>query len=79
MNLYSLATEFENLTKSWKDKIPGGLSDKKKPEDFNQASLLKGQKIESEHTSDPHMQIEIAMDHLTEDPEYYEKLETIED
>jgi hypothetical protein len=78
MRLFTLATLFELETLSWKDKIPGGLADKRDPSEFDRLSLLKGQKIESEHTKDPHMQIEIAMDHLTEDPEYYDKLEAIE-
>ena len=63
---------------AWKDKLPGGLSDKKKPEDFDPAALHKGRKVESEHTKDKHLQTEISMDHLTEDPKYYEKLERVE-
>jgi len=62
----------------WKDKIPGGLGDKKTPKDFDPDALAKGQKIEMEHTSDPDMAKEIAIDHLTEDKKYYDKLETIE-
>lgn len=60
------------------DQIPGGLADKKKPDDFDAAQLKKGVKVEMEHTSDKKMAQEIAMDHLTEDPRYYDKLETIE-
>ena len=33
------------------DAIPGGLADKKKPEDFDPAQLAKGIKVEMEHTS----------------------------
>jgi len=62
----------------WKDKIPGGLGDKKKPSDFDQTQLAKGKKVEREHTDDPYMAEEIAMDHLTEDPDYYKKLEKME-
>jgi hypothetical protein len=61
------------------EKIPGGLSDGKNPEDFDPKSLAEGTKVEMEHTSDPEIAKEIAMDHLTEDPRYYEKLKTIED
>jgi len=61
-----------------KDRIPGGLSDKKKPSDFDSKKLAAGTKVESEHTSDPGIAEEIAMDHLTEDPNYYEKLKTVE-
>lgn len=61
-----------------KDKIPGGLADKKSPEDFDKAQLEKGIKVELEHTNDKSVAKEIAMDHLTEDPKYYDKLEKIE-
>jgi len=62
----------------YKDKIPGGLADKKKPKDFDSEQLKKGIKVELEHTSDYAIAREIAMDHLTEDPLYYKKLKTIE-
>jgi hypothetical protein len=61
------------------EKIPGGLSDGKNPEDFDQKALAEGMKIEMEHTSDKEIAKEIAMDHLTEDPDYYKKLKAIED
>jgi hypothetical protein len=60
------------------DKIPGGLADKKNPSDFDSESLAEGVKVESEHTSDPKIAEEIAMDHLTEDSQYYKKLKNIE-
>lgn len=60
------------------DKIPGGLADNKKPADFDKKSLAAGIKVEMEHTSDRKIATEIAMDHLTEDPDYYKKLKTIE-
>ena len=63
---------------SAKDKIPGGLGDKKKPSDFDPKQIEKGVKVEMEHTDDKSLAREIAMDHLTEDPKYYDKLETIE-
>jgi hypothetical protein len=40
--------------------------------------LKKGIKIEKEHTSDLNVAKEIALDHLKEFPDYYDKLETIE-
>ncbi|NIT79606.1 MAG: hypothetical protein GWN58_33150 [Anaerolineae bacterium] len=61
-----------------KDKLPGGLGDKKTDEDFSKEQLDMGQKVEMEHTTDPEVAREIARDHLTEDPEYYTKLKTIE-
>ena len=60
------------------DKIPGGLADKKSKKDFDQKQLKVGIKIESEHTSDPAIAEEIAMDHLTEDKDYYKKLQELE-
>lgn len=61
-----------------KDLIPGGLADKKKPEDFDPEDLKAGVKVEREHTSNPAIATEIAMDHLTEDPKYYKKLKRME-
>ena len=60
------------------DKIPGGLAAGKTPKDFDAKALAEGTKAEMEHTSDKDTATEIAMDHLTEDPQYYKKLKTIE-
>lgn len=60
------------------DKIHGGLADSKTPKDFDRAALAQGQKVEMEHTDDPAKAREIAMDHLTEDPDYYTKLARME-
>lgn len=60
------------------DQIPGGLADTKTAKDFNPAALKKGIAVELEHTTDAKIAKEIAMDHLTEDPKYYDKLEKIE-
>jgi hypothetical protein len=61
-----------------KDKLKGGLADKKQPMNFNQKALKQGMKVESEHTSDKHIAMEIAMDHLAEDTQYYRKLTKME-
>lgn len=61
-----------------KGAIPGGLAEGKKPSEFPKFKLAQGKRVEMEHTSDPKVAEEIAMDHLTEDPKYYEKLKTIE-
>ena len=45
---------------------------------FLKKQLDKGIKVEKEHTKDEFMAKEIAMDHLSEDPKYYEKLSKIE-
>ena len=61
----------------WIDHIPGGLADHANPLQFSPAALNKGIRVELEHTQDPEIAMEIAMDHLMEDPDYYEKLEEI--
>jgi hypothetical protein len=66
------------VAKQWVDQIPGGLSDKKQPSDFDAEQLAKGIKVELEHTDNVLIAIEIAMDHLSEDSKYYDKLEKIE-
>lgn len=63
---------------SFRDRIPGGLADKRKPGSFDPKALAKGIRVELEHTKNPNIAREIAMDHLTEDPHYYDKLEKIE-
>lgn len=58
--------------------IQGGLGDSSTPQDFDYDQLKDGTKIEFEHADDIKIAMEIACDHLTEDPHYYEKLATIE-
>jgi hypothetical protein len=60
------------------EKLEGGKGDKKLDSDFDPDELAKGVKVESEHTNDKEVKKEIAKDHLTEDDEYYDKLEKIE-
>jgi uncharacterized protein YycO len=64
--------------KNWHDHLPGGLADNKKPNDFDAKALAQGKAVEGEHTSRPEIAQEIAMDHLTEDPHYYTKLQKME-
>ncbi len=59
------------------DKIKGGLADNVPDGKFNLVSLLKGIKVEMEHTSDKEVAKEIAKDHLSEDPLYYQKLKSL--
>jgi len=71
-----------------KDKISGGLGDGMSLSDIAdkhdvphqqiKAEFKKGIKVEMEHTSDPSVAAEIALDHLVEDPEYYTKLNKME-
>lgn len=69
--------------------IPGGLSDHKTVKDIAKkydvsvdtvlSKIKKGIKVELEHTNDRKIATEIAMDHLMEMLDYYDKLETIEE
>lgn len=59
----------------WKDKLPGGKADGKKPSDYNKNSVEEGKEIEYEHTDDPDIAREIAMDHLEEHEMYYDNKE----
>ena len=59
------------LAHKWHDHIAGGLADKRSPADFPRDQLLKGMVVEMEHTNDPSVACEIAMDHLVEDEHYY--------
>jgi len=61
-----------------KDILPGGKADNKDPKDFDPKAVSKGEKVEREHVKNKEVQREIARDHLTEDPKYYDKLEKIE-
>jgi len=56
------------------DQLSGGRADKRLPGDFDPLELAKGIEVELEHTSDRALAREIAMDHLVEDPHYYDKL-----
>lgn len=67
------------IAQELKDQIPGGLADKSKKKDFDKDQLLKGLKVELEHTDDPKIALEIAMDHLVEHPKYYDHLAEMED
>ena len=68
--------------------LSGGISDNKSIEDIAKkhkknvsdikSQLNKGIKVEMEHTNSKAKAKEIAMDHILEDPNYYDKLQKIE-
>jgi len=60
-----------------REKLVGGFGDGKDIEQFIPDQVIKGIKVEMEHTQDVKSVLEIVMDHLTEDPRYYDKLESI--
>lgn len=68
------------------DLIAGGVARGRNWRDFDRRALAQGIKVEMEHTGGKgvnqglarEIAREIAMDHLTEDPRYYDKLELME-
>lgn len=60
------------------NRIPGGKAQSTTPTYFNQDQLGMGVDVEMEHTVDPSIAQEIAMDHLMESPEYYTHLKEME-
>lgn len=60
------------------DHLSGGKADGRRPEEFDAKALAEGEKHEREHTQNPALAREIAMDHLAEDPRYYQKLRKVE-
>ena len=61
------------------EEVLKGLAFGMNPEDFDQKQLRKGTRVELEHTTDPLVAQRIAMDHLTEYPDYYVELEQMEE
>lgn len=53
------------------DRLPGGAADDRLPSDFDANMLAFGSDDEMEHTDNPEIAEEIAMDHLADDPGYY--------
>lgn len=58
--------------------IPGGRGAGKSLDAFDPRELAAGAKVEMEHTTDPAIAREIATDHLTEMPDYYDRLKKME-
>lgn len=54
-------------------------AEKKEEEGGMDEQLKKGIEVEMEHTDDPEEAKKIAMDHLSEDPQYYSKLDEVEE
>lgn len=60
------------------DMIPGGKADDADIATYDPQQILKGMEIEMEHTNDPKVALEIAMDHLEEFGDYYTRLDSME-
>ena len=61
------------------DMLQGGIGDDKSPKDFDYDQVLMGLEVEKEHSDNPIVALEIVLDHLTEDPQYYSTGENPED
>jgi hypothetical protein len=88
-NLYEIAVQVDNipgglakgktlidLAKKYDEK--GYYDPKQYAQEYIKPKLMQGIKVEMEHTTDVRIATEIAMDHLWEDLEYYDKLAKIE-
>ena len=62
----------------FKDKIPGGMADKKPITNYDLGQLLEGIKFERMHSSDSMLALELAMDHLEHMPDWYSHVMIIE-
>lgn len=56
------------------DLLPGGEGDGLDPAQFDRSEVAMGIHHEMEHTDDPRKALEIAIDHLAENPTYYSDL-----
>lgn len=56
-----------------KTRLPGGLAEDRYP-DIDPEEWVVGTEVELEHTNDIVLAAEIALDHISEDPDYYTKL-----
>lgn len=63
----------------FKDRLPGGYADGRDITRYDLDQLILGIKIELEHTSNRLIALEIATDHLEEIPDYYTRLEEMEE
>ena len=61
-----------------KNYIKGGKGDNLRVKDVSKRELKRGIEVELEHTKSRKIAKEIAMDHLTEIPDYYTRLKKME-
>lgn len=65
-------TDFDN--RKWRNRLVGGKADDKEPSDFNNDDVRIGTAVEREHSNNPDIATEIAIDHISENPFYYDQL-----
>jgi len=71
--LYKFATKFMQIMTEGKSNEEGVTEN-----DFDREQILKGIKVELEHTKCPKIAEKIVLDHLVESPVYYDYLEEME-
>ncbi len=64
--------------KNFSETLKGGRADSKDITKYNLIQLMMGIKVESEHTTNKMVALEVTMDHLEEFPYYYTRLEKME-
>jgi len=79
MNWYKIISAKKKPSGGFRDKLPGGFADGKKPSDFEHSQVERGKDVEFEHTDDADTAREIAMDHLEEHKDYYSGLKHMEE
>ncbi len=63
---------------NFSETLKGGRADAKDITKYNLIQLMMGIKVESEHTTNKMIALEVTMDHLEEFPYYYTRLEKME-
>ena len=74
-----LKRKFDLDLDAYEDTIPGGYADGRHPREFLLEQIVLGVEVELEHTDDPYLALEIALDHLSEEENYYTYLEDMEE
>ncbi|MBA4394421.1 MAG: hypothetical protein C0407_12790 [Desulfobacca sp.] len=65
--------------KNFKDSMKGGRADGKEITKYDLKQLIMGIKVEQEHTTNKLRALEISIDHLEEFPDYYTRLNKMEE
>jgi len=61
------------------EKLKGGRADGKPDSKYDKKQIEKGIKVEREHSPDEEIRKEISLDHLEEIPDYYDRLDEMEE
>jgi hypothetical protein len=74
----AISASFQIDIRDFKDQLKGGSADGKPITAYDLEPLLTGVKVETEHTNDIFIALEIAMDHLQRNPDFYSRLAKME-